>query len=396
MVRIGIIGGTFDPVHNGHIRLAKDAVAQAGLDDVWFMPAKLQPFKLGIPVTAAEHRIAMLDLATEDDETLDVSTLEMEMEGVSYTYRTLREVRKAFEDNGEEVKVYFIVGTDTFVKLDFWTNAEALLTENAFLVGDRPRYEGDGAEAKKKEYEERFGTEVIFLDNEKIDISSTKLREMICRDEDVSAYLPDNVIEYIEKYRLYKPMEREKIEEYVRGQLTDKRWNHTLGVIETAEKLARIYGADVEKASLAALCHDACRKWTDEAMDLFIDEHHLDPYYKGNINLSHSKAAAIVAKERLGILDEDILNAISYHTTGRAGMSLLEKIVFIADAIEPNRKEYPGLMKMRETVMTDIDKACLMSLTGTKRFVEGQGRHLDEDTQKAIDWFGSLGVTTEG
>ncbi len=186
----------------------------------------------------------------------------------------------------------------------------------------------------------------------------------------------------------------DKIDEYMEYELTEKRIRHTEGVVETAVRLAEKYGADPDKALLAAKCHDVCRKWDDDRMNAFVTLNAIGDRYLNNINLSHSKAAAFVAKMAFGIRDEDILNAISYHTTGRAGMSLLEKIIFIADAIEPNR-EYPGVEALREAVETDLDKACLMSLTGTRDYVVSQEQYLDEDTQEAIDWF-EAGAPAEG
>ena len=138
----------------------------------------------------------------------------------------------------------------------------------------------------------------------------------------------------------------DKIDEYMEYELTEKRIRHTEGVVETAVALAKKLGADPDKALIAAKCHDICRKWDDERMNAFVTLNQLGDAYIDNINLSHSKAAAHVAKVAFGINDEDILNAISYHTTGRAGMSLLEKIIFIADATEPNR-DYPGVEALR-------------------------------------------------
>ena len=186
----------------------------------------------------------------------------------------------------------------------------------------------------------------------------------------------------------------DKIVEYMEYELTEKRIRHTEGVVKTAVALAEKYGADPDKALLAAKCHDICRKWDDERMNAFVTLNQLGDQYMNNINLSHSKAAAHVARVAFKITDEDILNAISFHTTGRAGMSLLEKIIFIADAVEPNR-DYPGVEALREALEEDLDKACLMSLTGTRDYVLSQGVELDEDTQEAIDWF-EAGAPAEG
>lgn len=185
-----------------------------------------------------------------------------------------------------------------------------------------------------------------------------------------------------------------KIDEYMQNELTEKRILHTEGVAETACELARQYGADEDKALLAAKCHDICRKWDDARMNAFVTLNNLGDRYLDNINLSHSKAAELVARVAFGIEDEDILNAISYHTTGRAGMSLLEKIIFIADAIEPQR-EYPGVESLRAAAREDLDKACLLSLQGTREYVLSQEKPFDEDSAEAIAWF-ELGAPAEG
>ena len=186
----------------------------------------------------------------------------------------------------------------------------------------------------------------------------------------------------------------DKIDEYMEYELTEKRIRHTEGVVETAVALAKKLGADPDKALIEAKCHEICHKWDDERMNAFVTLNQLGDAYIDNINLSHSKAAAHVAKVAFGINDEDILNAISYHTTGRAGMSLLEKIIFIADATEPNR-DYPGVEALREALKEDIDKACLLSLQGTRDYVLSQKKYLDDDTQEAIEWF-EIGAPTEG
>lgn len=155
---------------------------------------------------------------------------------------------------------------------------------------------------------------------------------------------------------------------------------------DTAVMLAERYGADPKKAELAALFHDLYRYVNGEELAGYVREFHLPETYLASPNLAHSKIAAAVMKRDYGIEDEDILNAVSYHTTGRAGMSLLEKIVFLADAIEPGR-DYPGVEELRKTAEEDLDAAVLQSLQGTIRFLEQENIPIDEDTIKARNDF---------
>ena len=179
-------------------------------------------------------------------------------------------------------------------------------------------------------------------------------------------------------------MNTDSIKTYIEKNFSEKRKIHTEGVRQTAIKLAEQYGADPEKAEVAALFHDMFRGVSEDVLNYYVKHLGLDKKYMNNCNLAHGKIAAIIMQRDFDIDDEDIIHAVSFHTTGRAGMSLLEKVIYIADAIEPNRK-YPGVDELRDLVEQDLDKACLMSLNRTISYVTGQGHYLDEDTISARD-----------
>lgn len=173
-----------------------------------------------------------------------------------------------------------------------------------------------------------------------------------------------------------------EIKEYIERNYSEKRKIHTEGVRVTAMELARRYGADPAKAELAALFHDMYRGVSENSLNYYVKHLGLDEKYMNNCNLAHGKIAAIVMKRDFEITDDDIVNAVSYHTTGRENMSLLEKIIYLADAIEPNRV-YPGVDELRKLADEDLDKACLSSLTNTINFVRASGKYLDEETVRA-------------
>ena len=176
-----------------------------------------------------------------------------------------------------------------------------------------------------------------------------------------------------------------EIKEYIERNFSEKRKVHTEGVRETSIKLAHMYGADKKKAEIAALFHDMYRGVPEKTMNYYVKSLGLADKYLDNCNLAHGKVAAIIMQRDFDIEDEDIINAVSYHTTGRAGMSLLEEVIYLADAIEPNRV-YPGVEELRRAAKTDLDKACLMSLTNTIDFVRSSGKYLDEETVLAKEY----------
>ncbi len=177
---------------------------------------------------------------------------------------------------------------------------------------------------------------------------------------------------------------KNKIKEYIEHNLKPKRLKHTYSVAEEAVKLAEKYGEDTEKAELAALCHDMVRNASPELLNSYIREFGLPERLENNVNLSHGKVAAELLKREYGVEDEDVINAVAFHTTGRAGMSVLEKIIFLADAIEPGR-DYPSVEELRKTAYINLDRACMDSLESSVRFVREKGEYLDPDTLDALN-----------
>ena len=180
-----------------------------------------------------------------------------------------------------------------------------------------------------------------------------------------------------------------KLKLHIEKNFSEKRKIHTYGVTETAKALALKYGADVEKAEIAALCHDLYRNVPDSVLNYHVKHLGLDERYMNNRNLSHGKVAAATLTRDFDITDEDIINAVSFHTTGRPAMSLLEKIIYIADAAEPNRN-YPGVETLREILKEDLDKAVIYSLNKTIDYVTSQGIYLDPDTLRAKEYYEEL------
>ena len=171
--------------------------------------------------------------------------------------------------------------------------------------------------------------------------------------------------------------------------LDAERYSHTIGVADTSFALALRYGADAEKAYLAGLLHD-CAKCLDNDKKFALCEKYgveLSDVERENPFLIHAKLGAVLAKEKYEIDDEEIADAIRYHTTGKAGMKLLEKIVFSADYIEPGRKDIPGLNEIRECIFNDFDKGVYLIYEGTLRHLKNKNQPIDDTSREAYEYY---------
>ena len=179
--------------------------------------------------------------------------------------------------------------------------------------------------------------------------------------------------------------DRELLEDFIKDNLKESRYRHSEGVEEMAVRLARLHGADVEKAAFAGRYHDLAKNFDTDTMDKYIRKYGLPEKLIGNNALAHSKVGAAILEHEFGVTDEDILNAVRYHTTARRDMSLLEELIFVADVVEDNRT-YSDLDYYQDLAYRDLDRACLEILEYTIRDLTSKGRDIDRDTLEARDW----------
>ena len=200
MSRIGILGGTFDPIHLGHIGLAEAAIREVDLNKVILMPAFVQPFKQDRFVSSPEDRLNMLEAAiSESKYSLEISTLEFDRQEVSYTFDTICELKK--ENPRDEI--YFIMGSDSMMNLESWYKGKDLLKATDFIVSLRPTNDREKVEEKALELKEKYGSHILLLNELMVPISSTDIREKIERGEPVSGLVPIGVENYIYEQGLY-------------------------------------------------------------------------------------------------------------------------------------------------------------------------------------------------
>ena len=388
MERIGIYGGTFNPPHIGHMSAARQAVDALRLDKLLLIPDRIAPHKQlpdGSPTP--EQRLTMLQIAAKNHLKLEVSDMELQREGTSYTYLTVLELKEKYPD----AELILIMGTDMFLSFEKWKNPEVIL-QNAGLGVLYRGEKGEIAaiEAKKHEMEAK-GAKIELVKNDVVTISSTDLRRMLvfrCADD----FLPAGVNAFIQMNNLYntginyRGMSMDRLEKTVTSLLKPSRIAHVLGCRDTAVDLARRWGADETDAARAGLLHDVT-KALDGPLQLTLCKEYgimLDAFSSHNPKTLHALTGSLVAQRIFGE-NEAVVNAIRHHTTGKANMNLLEKIIYVADYMEPNR-DFPGVEKLRELAFTDIDAALKLGLEMTINMLKEQGREISAESVDALMW----------
>ena len=197
--KYGIYGGSFDPIHIGHIALADCAVRECGLDKLIFMPAYISPFKQDRKVTAGRDRCAMIEAATVSNSKFCLSRYELGKEGPSYTIETLRHWKKLLD--GE---LYFVLGFDSVVQLDTWYQGEAVLKGFRFITAVRPDTCISEGMRKIEEFREKYGSDITVLHMEPVDASSTEIRNLVKEGKSITGLVPPGVEEYIIEHQLYR------------------------------------------------------------------------------------------------------------------------------------------------------------------------------------------------
>ena len=393
MERIGIYGGTYNPPHIGHIRAAAWALEALKLDRLLLIPNGDPPHKAVTNGASGQHRLQMLWLSAQSLERTEVSDIELRREGKSYTADTLAQLRTAYP--GQELVL--LMGTDMFLSFLSWYHPEQILRDAALAVFYRGEKQEREAVARQKQTLEAMGARVMLIENPVTAISSTDLRRMLifrCADP----FLCPGVGDYIREQGLYgtgkdrKGLSLEELEREVVSLLNPNRVAHVLGCRDAAVRLAERYGADVTDAARAGLLHDIT-KAIDGPLQLTLCAEYgilLNKFSQENPKTLHALTGSLVA-ERIFGENEAVVTAIRHHTTGRAGMGLLEKIIYIADYIEDNRS-FPGVEELRAAAFRDIDQAMLMGLQSAIDHVRRQGQELAPATEEAVRALREQGV----
>ena len=393
MERIGIYGGSFNPPHIGHLEAARSAIRSLKLDRLLLVPASQAPHKAAPEGTPApEHRLEMLRIAAKGMEKTEVCDLEMRREGPSYTYETVEQLRQMYPD----AELVLLMGTDMFLSFLSWKNPERIWKQATLGVFCRGQRKEKDAIRTQKMAMEALGAKVELVDNPVIEISSTQARRMLIFRFG-GFLLPKGVEDYIRENKLYgtdrdyRNLPMKELEAVAISFHDPNRVAHVLGCRDTAARLAKIWGVDPDIAARAGLLHDITKALDGPLQLTLCDEYGtiLDDFSAKYPKTLHALTGSMVAERIFGESPE-IVAAIRSHTTGKANMTALEKIIYIADYMEPNR-DFPGVEKLRHLAETDLNAALKCGLEQTLDHLKNQGSRVSPETRDALAWLNENG-----
>lgn len=393
MRKVGIMGGTFNPIHNGHLLLAKAAKEQYALDEIWLMPTKIPPHKSRFSILSEKDRLAMTELAAKEYEGFCASDFECKKEGITYSADTFDELSRFYPD----ITFYFIIGGDSLLHFHEWKWPRLILEKTILLAGTR--YGVENSEAKKAilNLRDKFPfAEIYPVEFPDMDVSSSEIRKAFYEGhpETVADAMPASVYEYLRSHSFYQKAAFAELDSEMRRILPEKRYLHSVAVAHLSAALAAAWGLDTEVALTAGILHDCAKAMKDDALvaECRKLEIPFSETEQKNGFLLHGKLGAYYAKHKYYVSDERILSAIFWHTTGKPEMSEYEKIVFLADYLEPFRTQptIPPLCELRRLAFADLNKATRLVLQNTLRYLSSQNGDIEEHTQLAFDYYNNL------
>lgn len=302
MRKVLLFGGSFDPIHNGHLHIAKKALAETNHDALWFLLAGLSPFKEDASSFAS--RKDMIELMIKDDPNLEICDIESTLPVPSYSVDTI----KALKEKHPNTQFDWLIGSDQLDALDQWKDIDILKSWVTFYVYQRPGYNNDHGFKK--------------ISGDMMDVSSTAIRQGKSYETDPL------ILKYMMENGLY-------LHTMLQSHMSEKRYNHTLNVTKLALSLAKTHSIDLDKTMLSAMMHDYCKEWDMDTLTQIVSEYKPEAlslpkaYY-------HAYGASYILKEKYHITDIEVLDAIENHVSGETDFSL-GKVLFIADKCEKGR-----------------------------------------------------------
>ena len=375
MKRIAIFGGTFNPIHIEHKMLVKSAIEELQLDKIIIIPTNIPPHKK-TELASGEDRINMLKLCFLDEEKVEISDFELQSGGTSYSYITVEHFSSLYPND----ELFLLVGGDMLKDFKTWKYPERILAKASLAVFLREDFEFN--EKEEREYfNKTFNTSFTLLKYKGKNLSSTRIRLYLALSLPLDDMLDERVNEYIEKNKLYLGG---RAFEFIKKTLPEKRLIHTAEVTVTALKKVKELALDKDKVITACILHD-CAKYID---------HNTVKGFKLPDGVPkpviHAFLGAFIAERHLNLKDEEIIDAIRYHTSGKANMSTLAKLLFTADMIEKNRS-YDGVERLREIYEEDFERCFIECLKEEMVHLVNKKEYIYGETINAYDYYVNKG-----
>ena len=387
-MKLAIYGGSFNPPHLGHTAAIRAVLKAVQPDELRVIPAAIPPHKtLSKGSPSAEQRLELARLAFGDLPGVTVSDMELRRAGKSYTADTVREILAEQPD----AELYLVVGTDMLETFHEWYDFKWILRHVTLVALSRELDALDHVQRCAEALRETHNARVTVLPAEPLPVSSTQLR-MLLPMRYGTEFLDARVYAALVRLRLYDTKPNFSwLREQAYAMLEPRRVAHVWGCEHTARDLAERWGCDPDLAAEAGILHDITKKESRNDQLLLSEKYGIinDTVELSNLKLLHAKTGAAVARDRFGVPDA-VYDAIRWHTTGRPDMTVLEKVIYLADYMEPTRN-FPGVETLRELVYKDLDLAMLVGLKMSLDELLEKGVVAHHDTLDAFRYYEQQG-----
>ncbi len=383
-MRIALYGGSFNPPHLGHAEAAYTVYEELKPDKLLIIPANIPPHKEmeeGCP--SAEERLELCRLAFAEIPGAEVSDIEVRREGRSYTADTVEQLRAEYPED----ELILVMGTDMLLCFEDWYRFEYLLRECSLAVLAREDNQELELLEKMRLLQKEHGAKVILLSHTPLAMSSSEIRERL-RLRLRAGLLDDKVYSCIIRNGYYDALpELSWLREKAFAYLEPGRIAHVVGCESEAVMLAKTWGEDPDTAATAGILHDITKKYRGEEQLKLCRKYGIvyDEAEARNTAILHARTGAALAREEFHV-SEEIAEAIRWHTTGKPDMSTLEKILYLADFIEPTR-DFPGLEELRKLAYKDLNDAMALALSMSMGDLRRREREVYKDTLEAYNWY---------
>lgn len=382
-MRILVHGGSFNPPHIGHIAAARAAAQRLRPDMLLFVPAADPPHKrLAAGSPDGAERLCLTRLAARAIPGAQVSDIELHRAGPSYTVDTMQ----ALHEQYPQAELWFLVGTDMLATLDTWHDAQRLAQLTELVVVAREPDEQTMLEQEAARLRRALGARILVLSGEVTPAASSDVRAQLPQRGGREMLDPSVYARIIQKRHYGARPELAWLREQTAPMIAPRRRAHVQGCEQEAVRLAKRWGADASDAAEAAILHDATKKFDRTEQLLLCRKYDIvvDMAESESKNLLHAKTGAAWARARFGVTDE-VYNAILWHTTGRPDMTLLDKVVFLADCMEPTR-DYAGVDALRAVAYESLDQAVILALQQGLESLNRRGIEPHPRSVEALEW----------